>query len=87
MKPEDIPHGKRRAYRHCRIANGGQACLPCRKAEAAYMASWRRHRPELQWEQMVKQNARKRALVRLAQAHPQEFSDLLAEELRQDEVA
>ncbi len=58
------------------------ACPDCRKAKAAYTAQIRDRYPRHRSKQLVRQEARRRALVRLSQVHSRDYELLLADELR-----
>jgi hypothetical protein len=68
----------------CRKRNG-RACPPCRRQMADYLAQWRKERPLAWGVEKVKQNARMRAMWRLARMHPVVFRALVDEELAKDE--
>lgn len=56
-------------------------CHPCKQANAAYMQGWRKRRPEMHAEHVATQDARNRALRRLARLHPQDMRRLYAAEM------
>ncbi len=60
---------------------GEPNCDDCRRAHAAYIAKWRKQRPDLHAENVATQNARERALRRLAQMHPRDLRRLYLEEM------
>ena len=72
-------HGTYAAYqRHIRA--GDAPCADCRRAAAEYQATLRRRNPGLRHRERDRENAKKRAYVRLAQAYPAAFRALYAEE-------
>lgn len=56
-------------------------CDACKRAGAAYMARWRKRRPDLHAENLATQEARSRALRRLARMHPRDMRRLYLEEM------
>lgn len=58
-----------------------ELCADCKRANAAYMARWRKRRPDLHAENVATQDARNRALRRLARMHPRDMRRLYAEEM------
>ncbi len=56
-------------------------CDPCRQAHAAHIAAWRKKRPDLHAENVATQDARNRALRRLARLHPRDMRRLYLEEM------
>lgn len=76
---EDVEHGTMTGYRwHKR--NGDDPCTECKAADAAYVREWRRAHPVDTAKVNRHEAARRRALRRLAQEHPDEFAALLHEE-------
>jgi stalled ribosome alternative rescue factor ArfA len=61
---------------------GEDACAECRKASAAYMRENRRTWRQTYRANAARQNARVRALRRLAQLYPDVLEALLQDELR-----
>lgn len=59
---------------------GTQPCWSCIEANRAYTAQWRAN-PERREREKRRENARKRALWRLAQEYPARFRQLVAEEM------
>jgi hypothetical protein len=79
MKPDDPRHGTRAgAVAHRK--DGEKPCAPCRQGEAAYMRELRK-RPDIRENEHRKNNARARALWRLAALHRDEFERLYLIEL------
>lgn len=84
---DGIEHGTRKGYNKCRRRPEG-SCPPCRQASSKYMAEWRKERPLAARRAAREDNARERALWRLAQRHPAEFRALVEDEKSRDgEVA
>ena len=62
---------------------GEPVCDDCRAAAAAYAREWRaRRKAEGRPVDTARQNARRRALVRLGHRHPAELEALIQDELR-----
>jgi hypothetical protein len=59
---------------------GTEVCAACRIAAAVYMVQYRASHPEKRAAAYQQQKARYRALARLAEAHPTEFSGYLEQE-------
>lgn len=79
LVPEADEHGTYAgAQRHKR--RGEECCDLCRKAYAAYMRRYRKDNPANYASERKVQNARGRALARLARAHADEFARLYDEE-------
>lgn len=79
MSPDDPRHGTRAgAVAHRK--DGETPCDPCRKGEAAYMRELRK-RPDIRENERRRNNARTRALWRLADEHPDEFRRLYLAEI------
>lgn len=60
------------------------ACDACRTANSAYTRDYRRDQPAPYVRARARQNARSRAMARLADQYPAAFEALLAEELDAD---
>lgn len=77
-----VEHGTNRGYDH-HVRHGEPACAPCLEAHATYVRNWRNDRrtPDAVASRNRYEAARQRALSRLRQAHPEQFADLLREEL------
>ena len=56
------------------------ACGPCKAAANAYQAAYRKRNPQSVVRRLAAQEARRRALRRLAKRHPGEFRALYDEE-------
>ncbi len=78
-KPAKIIHG---TYGGAQLhrKRGEDMCDPCRKAAADYMRQYRRNRPDKYAQQRAVQDARGRALTRLAARHSVEFAAIYEEE-------
>ena len=63
---------------------GEEVCQPCRNAAAAYLRDWRARNPQSRAKERQQNNARSRALWRLADEFPDRFRELVADELRAD---
>jgi len=74
-------HGTHAGYRR-HVDAGEPACDACLEGNAAYVQKWRIEHPASRGARNRYQNARGRAMTRLAQAHPGEFDVYMAEELR-----
>lgn len=74
------PCGTSAAYqRHKR--NREEACEPCKQAQREAMAAYRASHPDSRIKEARKNNARQRALWRLAQERPARFQKLYEQEL------
>jgi hypothetical protein len=73
-------HGTLAGARAHRAA-GEPICQECTDAERASVREWRASNPSSARRSAERQNARLRALRRLAEQHPNAFAALLAEEL------
>ena len=77
---EAIEHGTYAGY-HQERKLGLPTCDDCRRARNDYMAEYRRRRPDYIERDKRQRAARERAQRRLALLYPDEFFELLAEEL------
>jgi hypothetical protein len=64
-----------------------QPCDDCRVANAAYMRDFRQRKPEFAAKARASSNARSRAVWRLAARYPDEYRQLLREEIGPPEKA
>lgn len=62
-----------------------RTCDACREAARVYTANYRAARPDVRERERRENNARTRALWRLAHLHPAQFAALLDDELSADQ--
>ena len=77
-----LEHGTVEMYRRERHAKQG-TCPECRAAQAQYIAEYRKTTRRNRDMDVLQTTQRRRALTRLARAHPQEYLRYLAEEKAQ----
>lgn len=75
MRRDDPRHGTRAGWIQHR-KEGKQPCRPCKDANAAYQREYRQGSDK--WRKPIR--ARDRALVRLKEAHPDEYRALYEDE-------
>lgn len=69
------------------LCDGTEPCEPCREANREWMRAYRTERPSAYLKTKNRQNARTRAMTRLAQLHPGDMERLLQEEMERDDPA
>lgn len=77
---ELIEHGTYRGYK-AHLRHGIDPCEPCRIANNEKMREYRASNPAFRQQQSQRNGTRYRAMLRLANAHPDEFRRLLNEEI------
>lgn len=80
MKADDPRHGTYAGAKAHEYA-GEKPCPACKRANAEYMAQWRK-RTKINWR--ARRNARGRALDALARMYPDDFERLYVEERMND---
>lgn len=78
-KPKKIAHGTYGGSQLHR-RRGEDVCDPCKKAAAEYLRQYRKSRPDKYAAERARNDARGRALTRLAARHQVEFAAIYEEE-------